>query len=74
MTCDVFQVECNKSFGSGGLTINSLRADGYQAIFLGIGLPNPNMVPIFKDLTVDMGFWTSKDFLPKVAAASKPGE
>lgn len=67
-------MECNKSFGADGLSVESLRADGYQAIFVGIGLPNPNMIPIFEGLTQAMGFWTSKDFLPIVAGASKPGE
>ena len=43
-------------------------------MFLGIGLPQPKKIPIFEDLTEEMGFFTSKDFLPKVAAASKAGE
>ena len=42
-------------------------------MFLGFGLPNPNMVPIFEGLTQSMGFWTSKSFLSAVAAASKAG-
>jgi dihydropyrimidine dehydrogenase (NADP+) len=40
---------------------------------LGIGLPNPKRVPPFQQLTEEMGFYTSKDFLPRVALASKPG-
>jgi len=63
----------NKAFGSDGLTIQSLRDDGYQAIFLGLGLPNPNIIPIFNGITQSNGLWTSKDFLPIVAAASKAG-
>lgn len=40
---------------------------------MGIGLPSPKKIGIFADLTIDMGFYTSKDFLPLVTAASKPG-
>ena len=43
----------------------------YFVMFL--GLPNPKVAPIFKDLTADNGFYTSKDFLPAVCSASKPG-
>ena len=70
----VLQVLCNKTFGAGQITIQSLRDEGYEAIFLGFGLPNPNMIPIFDGLTQEMGFWTSKTFLPVVAAATKAGE
>lgn len=45
----------------------------YKVIFLGIGLPEPKSVSIFKDLTIEMGFFTSKNFLPSVAKGSKPG-
>ena len=38
------------------------------------GLPDPKTIPMFQGLTQDMGFYTSKDFLPKVAAASKAGK
>lgn len=37
------------------------------------GLPQANRAKIFQDLTPEQGFFTSKDFLPKVAAASKTG-
>ena len=37
------------------------------------GLPEPKVVPMFKGLTTGNGFYTSKDFLPVVCAASKPG-
>ena len=39
---------------------------GYEAIFIGIGNPEPKIIPIFKNLTEDQGFYTSKGFLPKV--------
>ena len=41
---------------------------------MGIGFPDPKAVPMFDGLTAENGFYTSKDFLPVVAAASKPGE
>lgn len=56
-----------------GLTIQSLKKEGYEAFFIGIGLPNPNYSPIFNGLNESQGFYTSKSFLPKVAKASKPG-
>jgi len=59
--------------GEGGLTVKGLLADGYEAVFIGIGLPEPKVVPMFEGLTNEHGFYTSKDFLPVVAMASKPG-
>ncbi len=56
-----------------GLTLEKLRSDGYECVFLGIGLPNPNKEKIFDGLDQQNGFYTSKDFLPLVAKASKPG-
>ena len=56
-----------------GLTLAKLRDQGYEAVFLGIGLPDPNKDPIFAGLDPALGFYTSKDFLPAVARASKPG-
>lgn len=37
------------------------------------GLPQANRAKIFEGLTMDQGFFTSKDFLPMVASASKKG-
>ena len=54
--------------------MKGLLEDGYEAIFLGIGLPEPKVVPIFDGLSVEQGFYTSKNFLPLIAQASKPGE
>lgn len=50
-----------------------LQDAGYKVIFLGIGLPEPKSTPIFENLTPEMGFFTSKSFLPAVAKMSKPG-
>lgn len=80
-----------KGLGNGGLTINQLLSNGYEAIFVGIGkltylngnyaihcllvgLPNPKVASIFNGLAPSNGFYTSKDFLPLVCSASKPGE
>ena len=51
-----------------------MKNNGYEAIFLGIGLPEPNLIPIFENLTPEMGFYSSKAFLPAVAKGSKPGK
>ena len=65
-----------RGLGSGGkgLTIEGLLREGYEAVFVGIGLPDPKVIPIFEGLTVDQGFYTSKDFLPLVSMTSKPGK
>lgn len=62
----------NKEFGK-DISIKSLLADGHDAVFIGIGLPQPKKIPAFNNLTASMGFYTSKEFLPMVAKASKPG-
>jgi len=66
------KVEYGRELGR-NLSVQQLRDDGNAAIFLGIGLPNPKSSPIFKGLDSSHGFYTSKEFLPKVAAASKAG-
>jgi dihydropyrimidine dehydrogenase (NADP+) len=50
-----------------------LQKEGYRAVFLGIGLPEPKTIAAFEGLTKDMGFYTSKSFLPAVAKGSKAG-
>ncbi|XP_048457497.1 dihydropyrimidine dehydrogenase a, tandem duplicate 1 [Rhincodon typus] len=62
-----------KRLGIGGMTLDTLKRDGYEAAFIGIGLPEPKRDHIFEGLTVEHGFYTSKEFLPLVAKASKPG-
>ncbi|XP_022645560.1 dihydropyrimidine dehydrogenase [NADP(+)]-like isoform X2 [Varroa destructor] len=57
----------------GGLSIQSLKDEGYTAVFVGIGLPDPKYIPIFDGLDVESGYYSSKDFLYLVAAGSKPG-
>ncbi|XP_046578093.1 dihydropyrimidine dehydrogenase [NADP(+)]-like isoform X1 [Haliotis rubra] len=67
------KVETGRSLSTADISLKSLQQQGYKAVFIGIGLPDPKKIPIFANLTEDMGFQTSKSFLPKVAAASKSG-
>ena len=53
--------------------MQGLLSAEYDALFLGIGLPEPNVDPVFVGLDESMGFYTSKNFLPSVSAGSKPG-
>ncbi|KAL1455585.1 hypothetical protein WDU94_009669 [Cyamophila willieti] len=67
------KIECGRSLSTSEITVEKLQNEGYGAIFIGIGKPDANIIPIFKDLTEDMGFYTSKSFLPRVAKSSKKG-
>lgn len=68
------KVELGKPLDSKqGLSLAKLKEEGYECVFLGIGLPDPNKDPIFNGLDESAGFHTSKSFLPAVAKASKPG-
>ena len=68
------QVVLGRSLGGeGGVTVKGLLSDGHDAMFVGIGLPDPKVAPLFQGLTTEQGFYTSKDFLPVVSMASKPG-
>ncbi|BFY99961.1 hypothetical protein BsWGS_03001 [Bradybaena similaris] len=67
------KVQTERSLHKDDITITSLRQQGYKAIFVGIGLPDPKKIDIFRDLSQDQGFLTSKDFLPRVTEASKAG-
>jgi len=62
-----------KGLGDDGRTLKRMHDDGYTAVFVGIGLSEPKKIPAFKGLKQEHGFYTSKDFLPLVARASKPG-
>jgi dihydropyrimidine dehydrogenase (NADP+) len=66
------KIHYNKQLGR-DFTLESLRKDGYEAIFLGIGMPQPKIDPVFKALSIGDGFYTSKDFLPDVSKSSKTG-
>ena len=67
------RVECGKALGANGLSVQSLMESGHEAVFIGVGLPSPKIIPIFEGLTAENGFYTSKEFLPLVASASKRG-
>ncbi len=45
----------------------------FVCLYVTPGLPQANRAKIFQGLTMDQGFFTSKDFLPMVASASKKG-
>jgi len=53
-------------------TVKSLKEDGYQAVFIGVGLPTPKVSKELQGLSMKQGFYTSKDFLPMSAINSKP--
>lgn len=66
------KVDTGKALGT-DFTIESLRADGFKAVFVGTGVPDPVVIPAFQGLSEKEGFYTSKSFLPQAATASKPG-
>lgn len=58
--------------GSGKLKeTKHIPKGGFKVVFLGFGKPKPKIVSILQGLTEANGFYTSKDFLPLVARASK---
>jgi NADPH-dependent glutamate synthase beta subunit-like oxidoreductase/dihydroorotate dehydrogenase/Pyruvate/2-oxoacid:ferredoxin oxidoreductase delta subunit len=67
------RVEYGRELGKDGFSVESLRADGFEAVFLGIGLPQPKVIEMFEGLGESHGFFTSKSFLPQVSRGSKPG-
>lgn len=68
------QVQTGRMLSTKDLTLKKLNQEmDYEAVFIGIGNPQPKVIPIFEGLTESQGFYTSKGFLPKVAKASKPG-
>lgn len=66
-------IETNRSLSTKDITVSNLLDSGSKAVFVGIGLPEPKPNPVFEGLTSDMGFYNSKNFLPQVSSASKPG-
>lgn len=42
-------------------------------MFIVLGLPEPKKESVFQGLGMEEGFYTSKEFLPLVSMASKPG-
>jgi len=66
------KVEYEKSLGK-DFTVQSLKDQGFEAVYVGIGMPQPKLDPVFRGLTTENGFFTSKEILPAVSKASKPG-
>jgi len=67
------KIETGRSLSTDDLTLEGLKDQGYQAVFIGIGNPEPKTLPMFKGLSEEQGYYTSKGFLPKVSLASKAG-
>ncbi|EGT30102.1 CBN-DPYD-1 protein [Caenorhabditis brenneri] len=67
------KIETNRPLSKDDLTLTKLKEQGAAAVFVGIGNPEPKIDPLFEGLTIENGFYTSKNYLPAVAAASKPG-
>ncbi|XP_058443481.1 dihydropyrimidine dehydrogenase [NADP(+)] [Malaya genurostris] len=65
--------ETGRALSTKDLTVQGLLDAGNDAVFLGIGLPEPKIDKIFSGLSKKHGFYSSKDFLPLVADGSKPG-
>jgi dihydropyrimidine dehydrogenase (NADP+) len=60
-------VVTGRCLGKDDLTLKKMRDDlNFSAVFVGIGNPEPKVIPIFEGLNESNGFYTSKDFLPKV--------
>ena len=61
------KVKTKRFLGTADLTLTKLKEEmNCKAVFLGLGNPEPKVIPMFKDLTEQQGFYTSKGFLPKV--------
>lgn len=60
-----------KDLLNGSKTNKLIPEDGFRVVFLAIGKPQPKIVKIFENLNEGNGFYTSKNFLPLVARASK---
>ncbi|EDW77983.2 uncharacterized protein Dwil_GK24771 [Drosophila willistoni] len=67
------QFKNGMKLGSEDLNVQKLLMEGFDAVYLGIGLPDPVSLPIFQDLTAQMGYYSSKTFLPRVSSGSKLG-
>lgn len=67
------KIETGRSLSTKDMSVEKILEEQASAIFIGIGLPQAKLNPIFKGLSAENGFYTSKDFLPRVAKASKTG-
>lgn len=64
------RIEYRRTLGK-DVSLAGLRDDGCAAVFVGIGLPQPKSLELFKGIGSEHGLYTSKDFLPAVSKASK---
>jgi len=64
------KIHYNKALGK-DFTVESLRNDGYEAVFLGTGLSEPNKA--LGEIYDAPNVWNSKTFLPKVCHGTKEG-
>eukprot|EP01062_Namystynia_karyoxenos_P077473 TRINITY_DN7809_c0_g1_i1.p1 TRINITY_DN7809_c0_g1~~TRINITY_DN7809_c0_g1_i1.p1 ORF type:complete len:1099 (+),score=356.14 TRINITY_DN7809_c0_g1_i1:120-3299(+) len=67
------RVRYGVGLGGDGVTFKQLKEQGADAVFVGVGLPEPNVTPVFQGLTPEHGFHTSKSFLPAASEGVKPG-
>ena len=67
------KIEHGRALSTRDLTLTKMKDDGFDAVFIGIGNPEPKTIPIFDGLDERKGYYTSKSFLPLVARASKAG-
>lgn len=67
------RVHYNRALGRDFSVADLKKKDGYEAVFLGVGLPEAKRDKIFEGLDASHGYYTSKSFLPAVSKASKAG-
>lgn len=67
------KIQTGRALSTKDLTVQGLQKDGYEAVFVGIGMPQAKPTGVFQGLGKEQGYFTSKDFLPTVARASKRG-
>eukprot|EP00708_Paratrimastix_pyriformis_P002030 GAFH01000768.1.p1 GENE.GAFH01000768.1~~GAFH01000768.1.p1 ORF type:complete len:988 (-),score=467.21 GAFH01000768.1:309-2951(-) len=66
------QIQYNQALGR-DFTLQALKDQGFDAVFVGVGFPAANSIPVFKKAGPLSNVWNSKDFLSAVANATKPG-
>lgn len=67
------RIETGRALSTRDVTVRGLQQEGYQAVFVGIGMPQAKPFPVFAGLGREHGYYSSKDFLPEVARGSKAG-
>uniref|UniRef100_A0AC35UG89 Dihydropyrimidine dehydrogenase [NADP(+)] n=1 Tax=Rhabditophanes sp. KR3021 TaxID=114890 RepID=A0AC35UG89_9BILA len=67
------KIVTGKNLHTTDITVQKLHDEGAKAVFIGIGMPEAKRPAFSEGLTMENGFYTSKEFLPLAAKASKPG-